>query len=175
MTDTQMPAAEAVVGVEKDLMSYELAFHVLPTVAEGEVSAVFDRIKAAITSVGGQVTSEEAPARFDLAYEIVKFLEGRNRKFSSAYFGWVRFSVTPDKIAEITESVEGVKEILRHLMIRLTKVEEANPFLFHPAIADRKVETIVLEEEVAEVATEEVETEEAEVVAQDGDTAEETV
>ncbi len=170
-----MPAAEAVGGTEKDLMAYELAFHVLPTVAEGEVSAVFDRIKAAITQAGGHITTEEAPARFDLAYEIVKFLEGRNRKFGSAYFGWVRFTVTADKVAEIAEVVEGTKEILRHLIIRLTKTEEAHPFFFHPAIADRKVETIVLDEDVVEDAVEDVTTEDGEEVVKDGEAGEETV
>ena len=154
MSETNMPAAEAVEAVERELNSYELAFHVLPTVAEGEVTAVVDRIKAAIVAAGGHVTNEEVPARFDLSYEIVKFLEGRNRKFTSAYFGWVRFSVEANKIAELTEVVEGSKEILRHLLIRLTKVEEANPFFFHPAIADRKVETIVAEEEVVEAPVE---------------------
>ncbi len=172
MTDTNMPAAEAVGGDEREFSSYELAFHVLPTVAEGEVSAVFDRIKAAITTTGGQITNEETPLRFDLAYEIVKFLEGRNRKFSSAYFGWIRFTAEADKIAEITEAVEGTKEILRHLLTRLTKTEEANPFFFHPAIADRKVETIVLEEEVV---AEDAITEETEEVVKDGEETEETV
>lgn len=174
-----MPAAEAVEAVERELNSYELAFHILPTVAEGEVTVVVDRIKATIVAAGGQITNEEVPARFDLAYEIVKFLEGRNRKFTSAYFGWVRFSAEADKIAELTEVVEGSKEILRHLLIRLTKVEEANPFFFHPAISDRKVETIVVEEEVVEApvkANEEVE-EVAEVVevAEVAEEAKETV
>ncbi len=170
-----MPAAEAVVETGAELQSYELAFHVLPTVAEGEVSAVFDRIKAVISSVGGQITTEEAPARFDLAYEIVKFLEGRNRMFSSAYFGCVRFQADASKIAEITEAIDGTKEVLRHLIIRLTKVEEENPFLFHPSIADRKVETIVIEEEVAEATSEEADAEGTVEIAEDGEATEETV
>lgn len=170
-----MPAAEAVVETGVELQSYELAFHVLPTVAEGEVSAVFDRIKAAIKAAGGHVTTEEAPARFDLAYEIVKFLEGRNRKFGSAYFGWVRFTAEASKIAEITEAVEGTKEVLRHLVTKLTKVEEANPFLFHPAIADRKIETIVIEDEVVDAVVEEDIVEEAADVAEDGEAKEEVV
>jgi ribosomal protein S6 len=172
MTDTNMPAAEAVVENEQEFFSYELAFHVLPTVAEGEVSTVLDHIKAAITKAGGQITNEEAPARFDLAYEIVKFIEGRNRKFGSAYFGWVRFTAEADKIADINEAVEGKKEILRYLLTRLTKTEEANPFFFHPAIADRKVETIVLEEEVV---AEDVITEDVEEVVKDSEETEETV
>ncbi len=156
-----MPAVEATGGNERELISYELAFHVLPTMAEGEVTRVFEDIKAFITKVGGEVTLEEAPARFDLAYEIVKYLEGRNRKFSSAYFGWVRFKVEGSSIAAITEEVEGTKELLRFLLIKLTKTEEAQPFFFHEALATRTVETIVLEdeevvEEVAEVVEDEV-------------------
>ncbi len=174
MSESNMPAAEAVLGGELELTSYELAFHVLPTVAEGEVAAVFDRMKAAIVAAGGQITNEETPLRFDLAYEITKFLEGRNRKFSSAYFGWVRFTAEADKIAEITEAVEGTKEVLRHLLTRLSKTEDANPFFFHPAIADRKVETIVVEEAV-EVVAPDAAIEEVEGAVKDGEETEETV
>lgn len=174
MSENNMPAVEAAVGMERELHSYELAFHVLPTIAEGEVKAVFDRIKADITTLGGTITEEELPARFDLAYEIVKFLEGRNRKFTSAYFGWVRFEIEADKVAAVTEMIEGAKEVLRHLMIRLSKVEEENPFYFHPAIADRVVETIIVEAEEEVVAPEEV-AEEAEEKVEDGEDAAEAV
>jgi ribosomal protein S6 len=176
MTETNMPVAEVALEDGREVQSYELAFHILPTVAEGEVKSVFDIIKAHITNLGGTLGEEEVPARFELAYEIVKPLEGRNRKFNSAYFGWVRFEIEAAKMAELTEAVELTKEILRHLITRLSKVEEANPFYFHPAIADRVVENIEIAEEVA---AEEVVTEEAEVVAEvkieDGEAAEETV
>lgn len=145
MTDTNMPAAEA--------NSYELAFHVLPTVAEGEVPTVFQGLKDTITKHGGQITDEEAPARFDLAYEIMKYLEGRNRKFSSAYFGWIRFTAEPAMIAEIDETVGGTKELLRHLLIKLTKVEEAQPFYFHEALAEQTVTTVSEPEDVIVEAT----------------------
>lgn len=128
-----MPAAEA---VERN--SYELAFHVLPTVAEGEVSGVFDSIKSLITTNGGELFDEEAPERLDLAYDIVKHIEGKNRKFSSAYFGWVRFKTEAEAIAVITEELDTDTHILRHLLIKLTKVEEANPFRFHEAMAAEK-------------------------------------
>ena len=136
MSKTEMPAAEA--------NSYELAFHVLPTVAEGEVATVFQSLKDAITKHGGTVTVEEAPARIDLAYELVKYLEGRNRKFTSAYFGWVRFEAPATAIEEITEVLEHTKELLRHLLVKLTHVEEENPFFYHEAMAtaNKKVETI---------------------------------
>jgi ribosomal protein S6 len=173
MSDSNMPAAEAMVDGERELASYELAFHVLPTVAEGEVTTVFETIKNHLTKLGGTITIEEAPARFDLAYEVDKYLEGRNRKFTSAYFGWVRFTIEPVKLAEIAETVEGTKEILRHLLIRLTKVEEAHPFYFHEAIASKKVETIDTDEVETEVDEEVVVEAVAEVKG--GSDAEETV
>lgn len=155
MSTEQMPAAEAA--------SYELAFHVLPTVAEGEVADVASALRSAIEAAGGTVTSEEAPERFDLAYDIVKYLEGRNRKFSSAYFGWMRFTLEPVKLAEVSEAVEGTSQLLRHLLIRLNKAEEEHVFMFHEALADQGVsETVELNEEAATGAPAEEKKEETE-------------
>lgn len=177
MSETNMPAVEAAVGTERELMNYELAFHVLPTIAEGEVKTVFDSIKAHITGLGGTLKEEESPARFDLAYDIVKFLEGRNRKFRSAYFGWVRFDLEAEKVASVIEMMDGSKDILRHVLIRLTKTEAENPFYFHPAIADRVVETIIVGEGEEEAQPADVEEGDAETEGEtaDGEAAEETV
>lgn len=136
MSEQKMPAAEANDVVETN--NYELAFHVLPTVAEGEVAAVVDAIKAHITTHGGELGIEEAPERIELAYEIEKYLEGKYRKFGSAYFGWVRFTADPAEVAAMMEEVEAETNVLRHLLLRLTKVEEAHPFYYHEALADDK-------------------------------------
>lgn len=169
MSETNMPAAEVGSSDEKNIVSYELAFHLLPTVAEGEVPAVFAKIKDQIASHQGEIFGEEIPQRFDLAFPIVKYLEGKNRKFSSAYFGWVRFRMTGEALVTLTEEIDGSKDILRYLLVKLTKVEEANPFAFHESIADRKVINIGTDDllEVAEVAevAEVIEGEEAVVVA----------
>lgn len=152
MTNKEMPATEA----GKELQSYELAFHVLPTVAEGEVANVFQSLKDIITKNGGSLTSEEAPARFDLAYEVIKYLEGRNRKFTSAYFGWIRFTVDSSAIESISDEVSSVSELLRHLLIKLNKHEEANPFFFHEALEKSgKVKNIDLDEEDSSEESEE--------------------
>jgi len=145
MTETTMPAIEAEVVAGDDRHSYELAFHVLPTVAEGEVAGVFESIKNTITKAGAEIFDAEVPERFDLAYEIVKHYEGKNRKFSSAYFGWVRFKAESEAVLKVTEAVEDNTSILRHLLIKLTKVEEAHPFRFHEAIKSHKMVTDVPE------------------------------
>ncbi|MDC1205519.1 30S ribosomal protein S6 [Candidatus Pacebacteria bacterium] len=173
MAETKMPAAEATVESlhDDERGSYEFAFHILPTVAEGEVPTVFEAIKDIITKGGGELFGEEAPERFDLAYEIVQHMEGKNRKFSSAYFGWVRFRTHGEKIADITSEMEARTDLLRYLLIKLSKSEETAPFFFHEALKDEKMVTTVEESKVmpdlttvtdAEVVTKEEETKEEE-------------
>jgi ribosomal protein S6 len=150
MVENNMPAIEAE-DVEMDVtdtLTYELAFHVLPTIAEGEVEGVFASIKDVIKKDGGEVFDEESPERFELAYEIEKHMEGKNRKFSSAYFGWVRFKAQPENTVAINAEIDHNKSILRHLLVKLTKVEEENPFRFHDAIRDQKQVTTVGESEI---------------------------
>lgn len=156
MTETKMPAAEAeaVVAHDDERNSYEFAFHVLPTVAEGEVEGVFNSLKELITKSGGEFFDEEAPDRFELAYDIVKHIDGKNRKFSSAYFGWVRFYAASSAIEPLTQAIEEKSELLRYLLTKLTRVEEATPFRFHEALeADEKVTTVEDSKVVPDVAT----------------------
>jgi len=147
MQENEMPAIE-VEAVVSEPAAYELAFHILPTVAEGEVEGIFDTLKKHITQAGGQVFDTEAPERFDLAYEVVRYLEGRNRGFNSAYFGWIRFHLEPRALEAVSELVEAQKDLLRYLLIRLTKEEEQAPFRFHEALAETRVKTIGNDEEV---------------------------
>ena len=147
MSEETMPAAEVA-----DRNNYELAFHVLPTVAEGEVSGVFDTIKSLITTNGGELVDEESPERFELAYEVVKHIDTKNRKFSSAYFGWVRFSSEAVAIEAVNLGMDENPNVLRHMVTKLTKAEEADAFRFHEALASEKVMTVDVEApKVAEV------------------------
>jgi len=157
MSEEKMPATEATTQDFDERNTYEFAFHVLPTVAEGEVAGVFENIKAHITKVG-EIIGEETPERVDLAYPIVKHMEGKNRKFTSSYFGWVRFKLEADKVSGLTEELEIVPEVLRHLLIKLTALEEAHPFRFHENRKSVKMVTVVNEEpEVLDTAHTEVE------------------
>ncbi len=156
-----MPATEASVSAahSDERKSYEFAFHVLPTVAEGEVPGVFGKIKAHISTAGGECFDEEVPERIDLAYPIVKQIEGKNRKFTSAYFGWVRFRIAPEFLEPLTEELENESNILRHLIIKLTKVEEERPYKFHEN--RKKVKMVeVLDEEPGIMKETKTETEE---------------
>lgn len=158
MTENTMPATEINIEAdEQELASYELAYHILPTVAEGEVPGVSDELKAIITKAGGAVTDEESADRFELAYEIDKYLEGKYRKFTSAYFGWIRFTLTPANLAAMTEAIDEHKQLLRFLLVRLTKVEEASPFRFHEALEKTMVRTVEVNDAAPEAGVVDVE------------------
>lgn len=157
MSDETMPVAEAAVNETDERFAYELAFHVLPTVAEGEVVGVFDAVKAHIINSGAEIFDEEAPERFDLAYEIEKHIDGKNRKFTSAYFSWIRFKAESSVIEGVLEQVDADSNVLRHLLIKLSRVEEEHPFYFHEALASQKQVTTVEESAVVpDVTTAEV-------------------
>lgn len=141
MTDTNMPVTEAAVDTP-EVLDYELAFHVLPTVAEGEVANVVTALKALVAADGGTITTEEAPQRFELAYPIEKRFEGKFRSYKSAYFGWVRFTATPAAVTGILREVEAHPEVLRALLVKLTAAEVAHPFYFHEALAQKRVVTV---------------------------------
>lgn len=165
MADTQMPAAEVNTTSVDERRSYEFAFHVLPTVAEGEVTGVFDSLKAHITKAGGEITIEEAPERIDLAYEVVKSFEGKNRRFKSAYFGWVRFRLASESLEALEEELLANPHLLRSLCIKLTRDEEAHPFRFHENRKSTKLVEVIDEEVgvVSEAPREDDSTEEGEV------------
>ncbi len=146
-----MPATEASTEAYTDeVTSYEFAFHILPTVAEGEVPETLSQIKAHITSVGGVIFAEEAPERIDLVYPIVRHLEGKNRKFTSSYFGWIRFRAEGEKLAGLDEELRADTNVLRFLLIKLTKQDEANPFHFHEHRKSIKMVETIDEEAVAQ-------------------------
>lgn len=154
-----MPAAEAEGVARDERSSYEFAFHVLPTVAEGEVPAVVEKIKAHITKAGGDIFGEESPERIDLVYPVVKQIEGKNRKFTSSYFGWIRFRLEGSLLESMREELDAESSVLRSLMIKLTKIEEAHPFRFHEQRKSLKmVETI--DEDAELLKTVKTETEE---------------
>ena len=126
MDETTMPAVEATENHdERD--QYELAFHLLPTVADGEVSGVIAALKAIITTHNGEILEEENPQRFTLAYEIRKAVEGRSLRFTNSWYGWIRFSLMRSDLESVTTEIVHRGEVLRHLLVRLTREEAAHP------------------------------------------------
>jgi hypothetical protein len=84
-------------------------------------------------------------------------MEGKNRKFTSAYFGWVRLKLSPDQVTELLEELNAMPVMLRNMLIKLTAHEEAHPFRFHENRKSQKMVEVVNEEDVVAEAPTEVE------------------
>ena len=65
MSDSNMPITEAGVAVEPEVAHYELAFHILPTVVEGEVATIVNKLKGLEAAHSGSINGEKEPQQFD--------------------------------------------------------------------------------------------------------------
>lgn len=128
MSEETVPATEAQTMDAPEQASYECAFHLLPTVADGEVATVVAGLKAVIAAHGGEVFDEEMPERFELAYEIRKASEGRSQYFGTTWFGWMRFTLAPQELARVTEEFDHQGNVLRYLTVKLSREELEHPF-----------------------------------------------
>jgi ribosomal protein S6 len=129
MLEVTMPAIDAQdEDMTEEVVHYECAFHILPTIADEEVSGLVEGLKTILTRSGGTVTAEEIPERYDLAYDIVKHVDGTPRRFNATHFGWVRFTLSPAVLGAVIEDIRHLPEMVRFLIIRLTKEDIQKPF-----------------------------------------------
>ncbi|MCA9352460.1 hypothetical protein KC866_03690, partial [Patescibacteria group bacterium] len=58
------------------------------------------------------------PQLIDLAYDMSTMINNKKHTYSQAYFGWIKFDITPDLVETLTEKVEGLESIIRMIMIK---------------------------------------------------------
>lgn len=137
---------------------YELGYLLMPSVSEGNLSEERDALVALITKFKGIVISEGQPQLIDLAYDMTKTINNKKHTYSQAYFGWIKFDVTPNLVESLTEEVETIKNLLRSIM---TKTERENlltsdqPYRLARITSDDVVEDIEVSSEEESIATEE--------------------
>lgn len=100
---------------------YELGYHVLPSVAEEDLSKEVAQIHSLISEFGGTIISEGLPLMQQLAYEITKRIEIKNVKFTKAYFGWVKFEIDREKVVGLESKIKMLQNILRFILIKTVR------------------------------------------------------
>jgi ribosomal protein S6 len=113
---------------------YEVGYHLVSSIPEEQVPAQVAALKEVIASNGGVIVSEEAPRLVDLSYEMVKVTESARRRYTTAYFGWVKFDADPSKIAPINKAIEALPSMLRFILIKTTR----DNTLYGAKLADAK-------------------------------------
>ncbi len=102
----------------ESLKVYELGFHFVPVIAEDDVAVQFSHLKSFIEKKGGEFISEDFPKLRDLAYEISKTVKSQKKRYSQAYFGWVKFTLEADKIEALEKELKAFDPMLRYLLIK---------------------------------------------------------
>ena len=105
---------------------YEVGFHVLPTVEEGNVGGILEAIRAELLKGNAEIITEQFPQKITLAYTIERAAQGKREKYTNAYFGSIKFAIEREHIPALEALLRGNKNILRYLLVE-TMREEAVP------------------------------------------------
>ncbi len=106
---------------ERDARVYELGYLLIPTISTDELPAAYGDIKALVSSFGGEVISDEMPKMINLAYEMLKVTANVRAKHNTAYFGWVKFYMTPAKVLELKKKLDFDAKVIRFLILKTVK------------------------------------------------------
>jgi hypothetical protein len=66
---------------------YEVGFHVLPTVEEGNVGGILEAIRTELGIGNAEIIAEQFPKKMALAYTIERAVSSKREKYTNAYFG----------------------------------------------------------------------------------------
>lgn len=119
---------------------YELAFTIIPTVAEEKIAEEVGAIKRVLEDMKAETISEENPKMMQLAYSMKKKIGTQTHTFSMGFFGWVKFECDTDKIGLLDESMKKNDHVLRHLIIKTVRENTMPAKVFNAQKAEEGVE-----------------------------------
>lgn len=103
---------------------YELGYHLLPTIVADDLEGEVAKIRTAIEKRGGSFITEATPESINLAYPMFVNNGGKQTRYETAYFGWIKFEMAPAEAAALqSEDLRSNKEILRFTVVRTTREE----------------------------------------------------
>jgi ribosomal protein S6 len=137
---------------ETGTRAYELGYIMVPTIPETEISAKVEELKAVVTNLGGTINSSGAPEFIDLAYVMEKNVASKKMKWSTGYFGWMKFEAAPEALEALKKVLDGNTELIRYILIK-THLENSVVFKKPKVEAKRDtlIEEIPLDEEVEDI------------------------
>ena len=115
---------------------YELGYHIVSTVAEENVPKEVQILKDTVLKDGGSLVAEGEPKLINLAYSMTKSVADAKKKFTSAYFGWIKFETKSELMPSIKKAVDQNPNVLRYLLIKTVRENT----LFVPKLNVRSVE-----------------------------------
>lgn len=100
---------------------YEIAFHLIPTLAEEAIGDEVSRIVEVLNKNNVELIGERFPAKITLAYTMEKKIDGSIQRFSEGYFGWIAGVLSKDAIAEVKSALDTNENVLRYLITKTSR------------------------------------------------------
>ena len=107
---------------------YEAGYHILPTVAEGDVEKVVGAIRSEIEKLGGTLIAEGAPSLMKLAFSMDKREGERHIAYDRGYFGWLKFEASTDSANKLMEVLKVNNQILRSIVFKTLREDTRAKF-----------------------------------------------
>jgi len=104
-----------------ELQTYEVGYHLVPSLSEESLALRAAEIQDAIVKAGGTIRSQGRPAPFVLAYTMRKLRGGRWEKYDTSFFGWFRFEVSPEALVTLRELLDRAEYMVRYLLIKINE------------------------------------------------------
>ncbi len=104
-----------------DSRIYEVGYLFVPTISEEELPVNYGNLKELISSYGGQIITDEMPKMINLAYSMLKVIANIRNKFTTGYFGWVKFEMNSQQVLELKKKLDLSPNIIRFLIIKTVK------------------------------------------------------
>lgn len=100
---------------------YELGYLLVPSISPEDLSVSYGNIKELVSSFGGEIISDEMPRNITLAYAMTKVISNIRNKLNTAYFGWTKFTIDPEKVLEIKKKLDLDPTMIRFLILKTVK------------------------------------------------------
>ncbi|OGI67937.1 hypothetical protein A2738_03765 [Candidatus Nomurabacteria bacterium RIFCSPHIGHO2_01_FULL_42_15] len=100
---------------------YELGYLLVPTIKEEDMPISYGNLKELVSSFRGAVIADEMPKMINLSYTMSKVISNVRNKFSTAYFGWVKFTMDSQKVLELKKNLDLDPNFIRFLILKTVK------------------------------------------------------
>ncbi len=100
---------------------YEVSFIFDNKMDEAKAVKKAEDLKLSIATFGGSFISEEVPYMRELAYEMIRVQNNVNVRFTTGYFGWIKFELSAEAVKSFEKSLQTDEEIVRALVIRTVR------------------------------------------------------
>lgn len=100
---------------------YEVGYLLVPTLSSEAMPGVYSSLKDLVVSLDGEIISDDMPKMMTLAYSMLKVFQNVRSKYDTAYFGWVKFEMSPDKVLELKKKLDLDPNFIRFLILKTVK------------------------------------------------------